>query len=457
MKSLVEKFSIFGLYGYKNITLDMQFRTTIVVAENGVGKTTLLNALNQILTGEVNELCQLDFKSIELKLAGHETFCFSKEEVVSRNANKSIKLHEFVSRFMTVEEFHREVMMFDLETTQSRNFLNILDNCSPLPTSDIISEINFMREDKSSFDDIVNNKFLAIKDALNNLEVIYLPTYRRVEKSVLKSVNEISRSRDIGLESHGINRTKIRKIKEIEFGLSDVELKLKAMSEDVERQSNIGYRSLSASMLEDLITGMGKAGEAKRRNLPDIEDLTRFLIRVASRGQKTKLHTTLKQINILYETGEVHKNTQLMYFLNKLNKIINLTKEKELMIESFVGVCNKYLSVSSDSKILTFDARTLSVIVNDEFTAKPIKLDDLSSGEKQIISLMSHLYLDNKKKLILIDEPELSLSLDWQRMVLPDIDDSPNAAQIVAITHSPFIFDNRLSTNAIVLNVDKVR
>ena len=42
-------------------------------------------------------------------------------------------------------------------------------------------------------------------------------------------------------------------------------------------------------------------------------------------------------------------------------------------------------------------------------------------------------------------------------MVLPDIDDSPNAAQIVAITHSPFIFDNRLSTNAIVLNVDKVR
>lgn len=48
----------------------------------------------------------------------------------------------------------------------------------------------------------------------------------------------------------------------------------------------------------------------------------------------------------------------------------------------------------------------------------------------------------------MFDEPELSLSIEWQKMLLPDIIDSGKCKFLLAVTHSPFIFDNDLDLNA---------
>lgn len=45
-----------------------------------------------------------------------------------------------------------------------------------------------------------------------------------------------------------------------------------------------------------------------------------------------------------------------------------------------------------------------------------------------------------------MDEPEISLSLLWQRKLLPIIADSGNCRLLIAATHSPFVFDNKLKT-----------
>lgn len=85
-------------------------------------------------------------------------------------------------------------------------------------------------------------------------------------------------------------------------------------------------------------------------------------------------------------------------------------------------------------------------------------MESLSSGEKQMISLFARLYLYPGNKVLLIDEPELSLSLDWQRKILVDALRAPSCKQIIAITHSPFIFDNELESyaGALRLKVDQV-
>ena len=68
---------------------------------------------------------------------------------------------------------------------------------------------------------------------------------------------------------------------------------------------------------------------------------------------------------------------------------------------------------------------------------------------------MARLYLSDKQKIVLIDEPELSLSLDWQRKVLPDIIKSEMVVQLLAITHSPFIFENELDSCARSLKIQR--
>lgn len=96
------------------------------------------------------------------------------------------------------------------------------------------------------------------------------------------------------------------------------------------------------------------------------------------------------------------------------------------------------------AKKMIVDRTNLSVSVISLPADKEVPLDALSSGEKQMISLFARLYLYPGKKIVLIDEPELSLSIDWQRGILVDILLSPNCEQVVAITHSPFVFDNAL-------------
>ena len=76
-------------------------------------------------------------------------------------------------------------------------------------------------------------------------------------------------------------------------------------------------------------------------------------------------------------------------------------------------------------------------------------LSKLSSGEKQIVSLFSKLYLENEKdSILIIDEPELSISMNWQRMLLPDIIRSENCKLLLTVTHSPYIFDNEFDSYA---------
>ena len=83
---------------------------------------------------------------------------------------------------------------------------------------------------------------------------------------------------------------------------------------------------------------------------------------------------------------------------------------------------------------------------------REVELAQLSSGEKQIVSLFSKIYLEpNDKFIVLFDEPELSLSIFWQKKLLPDIIKSERCDFLLAVTHSPFIFENELNKNTLGL------
>ena len=57
-----------------------------------------------------------------------------------------------------------------------------------------------------------------------------------------------------------------------------------------------------------------------------------------------------------------------------------------------------------------------------ESTESFIKLRNLSSGEKQLISTFSKIFLEDEKDLIILfDEPEISLSVPWQEEFIYDI------------------------------------
>jgi predicted ATPase len=212
-------------------------------------------------------------------------------------------------------------------------------------------------------------------------------------------------------------------------------------------------------------------------DIPNKDELTLFFSRLKESVRVGPFIDDISVPNIdkIYTGGDISSasNKFLHYFLSKLNTVIKTTRDIEVTVEDFIQSCNKYLSssdirnyrdgvtemnviatnISPEDKVLRLDRRTLRVHAESLRGHRKIPLNALSSGEKQMVSLFAKLFLYPKEKIVLIDEPELSLSIDWQRQILVDVVNSPLCRQVISVTHSPFVFDNELERFAKPLDV----
>lgn len=70
-----------------------------------------------------------------------------------------------------------------------------------------------------------------------------------------------------------------------------------------------------------------------------------------------------------------------------------------------------------------------------------LQLEQLSSGEKQLLLILFKVFLMNRQPYILLmDEPEISLHLSWQQDLVKTIREINPNCQLFIATHSPSIF-----------------
>ncbi|ELZ9281136.1 hypothetical protein U1T90_003573, partial [Salmonella enterica subsp. enterica serovar Cerro] len=393
----IESFIMRGVHGYKTLSMKMKGKSTIFVSENGSGKTTVLNALNNLLKGEFFKLKSLTFDDIEIKLCGHEkSFKFDKSEIKETpqefqsliESSLGIVDDDFWDE-NNLDEIISAIRGYTIHTPISDDrFLFRIYNASMYQMAEFT---DLLRNFKGTLESLFYKQLGVLGELANALvgyEVVYLPTYRRVEKSFDKEIKVDPRRRSINRR----DRMRYLNHDKISYGLRDVEETLSAITIDIERQSSVGYRALSATMLEDLIRYKHRINETISYTIPEIEDLERFLSRVdrpdsfsgTVRSKIERSTPLIQSLRGLYENDSIKDNEYLNYFLSKLNPVIQNTKEQESKIETFVAICNKYLKSAGDSKFLTFDSSKLEVVVYDDFSGDRIQLNDLSSGEKQV-------------------------------------------------------------------------
>lgn len=453
----IEWFRLNGLHGYKDIEIDFTGKATVIVAENGTGKTTVLNALNALITRRLHRLSSINFHSIECKFRDSMfPLTITKSHIKNAegdavNMLKHLATSGSVPETVLTDFIQNTYVPGDGEKLRNHPvFRSLYVNTSHDHVS-LEAALTALHADlDNSLTDDAKLVISEVRQYMEGVEVVYLPTYRRIERPLIRE-SRIKRRPGIRQDLSWSEP----EYDDMAFGLSDVQQRLAKLSEDIERRSNLEYRALSTRMLDEMLQGLDDREAVSINELPDTDSLARFLNRVGhSSGRRDNL---FGDISSLYESGRIEssQNWLLRYFLSRLATVINQTRETELIIEKFVSVCNSYLTLSNDEKSLSFDPQTLRVIVQNQWANCQISLDDLSSGEKQIVSLMAHLYLNRKSKIVLVDEPELSLSIDWQRKVLPDIVNSETVLQTLAITHSPFVFDNELDHCARPLKVTR--
>jgi energy-coupling factor transporter ATP-binding protein EcfA2 len=123
---------------------------------------------------------------------------------------------------------------------------------------------------------------------------------------------------------------------------------------------------------------------------------------------------------------------ELRHVVKQIEKVENEIAQVSAPRERFRSVLE---SMFTGSKHLIFTEKEIKVELADK---KEIGLTSLSSGEKQLLFIALHALIGGSNPLI-VDEPELSMHVDWQRKLLSILSDlNPKMQQIMA-THSPEI------------------
>ncbi|WP_298061874.1 ATP-binding protein [uncultured Rikenella sp.] len=169
--------------------------------------------------------------------------------------------------------------------------------------------------------------------------------------------------------------------------------------------------------------------------------------------------TTLQESEAIYKLSDGTVATYLDWELYKLqNRYLTYQLEigKHVIgalqmgkstadIQAFTARKTLYLDtidalLEATGKRVDRDSDTLQFKTKYGATIRP---DQLSSGEKQILIILTHVLIQSGRNFILImDEPEISLHFDWQRRLIEDIRRLNPNLQLIVATHSPAVVMN---------------
>ena len=196
--------------------------------------------------------------------------------------------------------------------------------------------------------------------------ILYFPTYRRIEEDL----EHLGYQRIEGLRSEAL----------IQFGMTDVNERLKKVTDQIKNSSVAWYSKIAGQMLSQLVDGV-PVDESTRKSIEDKDALKIVLDRIGS--NITPEHK--QHIVELVEGGELRQEryNTLVYFLSNLVKIYDQQRELDNAIKEFTRVCNKYLV----EKEVVYNESDVTIDVLQKWNKKLVALAKLSSGEKQIISL----------------------------------------------------------------------
>ncbi|MBC3812174.1 AAA family ATPase [Undibacterium aquatile] len=131
-------------------------------------------------------------------------------------------------------------------------------------------------------------------------------------------------------------------------------------------------------------------------------------------------------------TERYEKNAMLRNVANHINKV---ETDIDVAIQPITKLRETLASMLSGGKEIKFLGR--EIVAHTE-SGTPISLGHLSSGEKHLIRILLD-SLEADGNTIIIDEPELSMHIDWQRKLIAAISEINPNCQLIIATHSPEI------------------
>ena len=387
---ILTEFTIRGLYGKFNISLKINDNKLILVAKNGASKTTILKLIYYFLTKQWEILSTFEFESITATINGKEYY-FNRNEYF-QSESPSNRISDLIKTYPIYETFIvSELQKWSIsELREKSHYVELLAESYDMPPGLLAKFI----------ETALVSRIPTITYDWEHY-IIYLPTYRRIEEDFATIFSDFN----VQLGNY------VRSIIEVDTNTD-------SMGIDDGEENDSSHKLNNPEQIFN--------------NLWNNRDREKWL--------KKKDYQYLELVE--FGMGDISY---------KINETINSLKDEnatefKLRLSKYLAVCNKYLH---PEKKLQFTDNSLHVVLEND--GGFLNIEKLSSGEKQIVALFFHLYIEDTTAFVIIDEPEISLSLRWQEEILKDIIDA-NVTGFVVATHSPFMIGDQLKPFAHSVN-----
>ncbi len=435
----IEYFKIINMFNQYNVSLKFEDIVTIFLGENGMGKTTVLNCLYYVLSGRLDKLDSVLFDSIVIKFEGCEEFILKRndlnryleENVFDLSRFRRMRMSSLDHVFSEKEKDELRIIAQDgvADRKELTEYAIRIAEVYSLPIRRAYEEVSryissFIKSEKYGKAENAAD-FKNKVERLVDIDVLYYPTYRRIEEDMSK----------LGVD---MDRENVKE-RLIQFGMEDVENRINRVLETIKSAAINGFAQMTGVLLKQYLNHT----EINKETKIDLEKLNIALDRIGDEIEKTDKEI----IREIVANKDIYKDENQHLFNLIVNLISSYEKQNQLdeKIRRYKEVCNAYLV----GKEYVYDESNVKLEIYRKDYNRAIRIQSLSSGEKQVISIFSKLYLEQQKPcIILLDEPELSLSIKWQEHFLPDIMKSGKCSLLVAVTHSPFIFNNEYDSLA---------
>ena len=420
---------LFGLFDY-HITLDTSENITILTGPNGYGKTTILNIIYHFFNQQFSYFQKLNFESISFEFSENKRMELTKKEKQAALTNNlAIFPRVYTDIHINFFDSEKKIGTFIYDSELRELITNELKNFFSLRQIEEDLWINTRTNEKISLNNFLNlykeqlpEHFISLikkkqSEEENNPIIIFLISlniYLIKEQRLLHKIFGRDKEEDTFLNTIELYAEELKKLIE--------EKQLEAYQITQKLDSSFPKRLIETKTVIDEATFKERFAKLKNKQ----SKLQQFGI-TTTEQEIPDYNTESAKVLSVYLNDSEEKLSVYDDLLTKIDLFVSIISQKDFAF--------KTLQISSGKGFSFYQNKTL----------QPLSLTDLSSGEQhEVVLLYELLFKTAPNTLILIDEPEISLHVIWQKAFIDDLKKIAKLKKIsfLVSTHSPQIINN---------------
>lgn len=421
----IEITQLFGTFNHK-IEFSKDDDLTILLGQNGIGKTAILRLLNMIFNHQLSRLTGIPFQEAVIEFYDSKKICIALSKGTIDNvldydiSNGEFLLSTSCNRIAEkIKDALKSVRNYVSENFKNDDEIWIDRNTGEWMTSEELIWKCY-EEHPHLLIDVEDIYPVWLYQIIDECHLLYIQTQRlqtdvySVNSSRVVSRNQLEHQNTLRLFANEM-KTRLQKLQQ-DYGQKAAELDQSYPYRLVDNFDDLVFSKAeltsSSKMLDEL--------DEKREQLVEAGLLNRTQWQSRQLNTNFKSAYALKAIT-LYISDSEEKFSIFNDELKRIELFRNLINDRFLKKEIMVNALNGF-------------------IVRSTITGAEIPLEKLSSGEQHLlVQFFSLIYRLKEGTVVLIDEPEISLHVSWQKRYISEMMKiiKLNKMKVIIATHSP--------------------